>query len=179
MPRERDRLSVGRPGRTAVPAGVAGQPLLSASVGVHDVDVARAVLPGRERDLLAIGRPAHARKGGRQPSLPAAVGVHDIDHADVAGVERLTDESHLRTCRTGGKAWPSCGHSGSTLRLCRAVEDREDDDPDERNGGCACSVREASASRAPLRLLDKRLDEGLELFAVDRIARDEAGEVGR
>jgi GntR family transcriptional regulator len=66
-------------------------------------------------------------------------------------------------------AWPSRGHSGGTLRRRRPVEDHEDDDPDQRNGGCACGVREASASRAPLRLLDQRFDEGLELLTVDRI----------
>ena len=43
--------------------------------------------------------------------------------------------------------------------------------PMSATSGCDCSVGEPSAPGALPRLLDQRLDEGLELLAVDRIAR--------
>jgi GntR family transcriptional regulator len=51
------------------------------------------------------------------------------------------------------------------------VEDHEGEDPAEGDGGCGRGVREPSAPGALPRLLDQRLDEGLELLAVDRITR--------
>ena len=60
---------------------------------------------------------------------------------------------------------------GSTLRLCAALEDREDRDSDERHQRRGSPVDAPPAPGALPRLLDQRLDEGLELLAVDGIAR--------
>ena len=68
-PRERDRLSVGRPGRTPSQPGSLVSFSLPAPVGVHDEDVARACHgQRRESDLLAVGRPAHD-PGKRAPTF--------------------------------------------------------------------------------------------------------------
>ena len=60
---------------------------------------------------------------------------------------------------------------GRSLRLCAALEDREDGDPDERHKGRGSPVDAPPAPRALSRLLDQDLDEGLELLTVDGIAR--------
>ena len=62
-----------------------------------------------------------------------------------------------------------CGRS--SLRPRGSLEGREDDDRDERHGGRDRPVDAAAAPLALPCLLDQRLDEGLELLAVDRIAR--------
>ena len=83
----------------------------------------------------------------------------------------MPDESELRACRSGGKADPCGERRGSSLRLCAAVEDREDRDSDERHQRRDRPVDAPPAPGALPRLLDQRLDEGLELLAVDGIAR--------
>ena len=83
----------------------------------------------------------------------------------------MADESELRACRSGGKARPHGERRGSSLRLCCALEDREERDPDQRHERRDRRVDAPPAPRALPRLLDQRLDEGLELLAVDGITR--------
>jgi dipeptidyl aminopeptidase/acylaminoacyl peptidase len=57
------------------------QPLLSAAVGIHDVDLVVAIAVADEGDSLPVGRPrriAVKRFVPSQPPLPGAVGVHDV-----------------------------------------------------------------------------------------------------
>ena len=60
---------------------------------------------------------------------------------------------------------------GSSLGLCRALEGREDRDSEERQERRDRRVDAPSTPRALPRLLDQRLDESLELVAVDGITR--------
>ena len=151
------------------------QPPLPAAVGVHDVNVARQAIrqddDGREGDLLTIGRPAHPRKSGGQPSLPTPVGVHDPENAGIARVGRLADEGDLRTRRCGGKARPYGERRGRCLGLRAATQESEDRYSDERHERHDCGVPAPSPLPPLPRLLDQRLDKGVELPMRDGIAR--------
>ena len=63
------------------------------------------------------------------------------------------------------------GRPGGALGLRGVVEDGEDRDPEHGCEDDAGRVRQPPPPGAAPRLLDQRLDEGLELVAVDRIAR--------
>ena len=169
---ERDPPPVGRPGRRIFPGIVRRQLPLPAAVGVHDVD--RSLVEA----ISGVGRPWPAKAifcpSGDQripgpawakPSLPAPVGVHDLDNAAVAAAGRLADEGDLRARRCGGKARPCGERRGRRLGLRAASEEREERDSDERDEGHDCRVPASSPLRALPRLLDQRLDEGVELLA--------------
>ncbi len=174
---------------------VARQPPFPAAVGVDDVDLdvaiggcigagnELAVVVTLEGDLLPVGRPGRPRERvARQPPLAASVGVHHVERDGATATARGVhgpDESELRACRSGGKAGPCGERGGSILGLCAALEDREDRDSDERHQRRDGPVDAPPAPGALSRLLDQRLDQGLELLAVDGIARAEAGEAGQ
>ena len=70
-----------------------------------------------------------------------------------------------------GRPTRAASRRRSSLRLCAALEDREHRDSDERQERRGRPVDAPPAPGALPRLLDQRLDEGLELLAVDGIAR--------
>ena len=68
------------------------------------------------------------------------------------------------------EARPCRGRRGRTLRLGRALEDREDSGSHEHHTRHDGHTDAPSPSSALPRLFEERLDESLDLFAVDGIA---------
>ena len=61
----------------------------------------------------------------------------------------VPDERELRACRSGGKAGPCDERGGRSLRLCAALEDREQRDSDQRHQRRGSPVDAPPPPRAP------------------------------
>ena len=71
-------------------------------------------------------------------------------------------EGDLRARRSGRGAWLRAAAGGGCLRVRGAVEDDEDRDSDEHRGRRDRHEKEPAPTCAAPRLLDQRLDQGLD-----------------
>ena len=121
------------------------------------------------------GRPT--RCAAHEPALAAAVGVHDVELRlqERPARTRLVHSDHKRDPRWRRRGHGTGRRSGggrSVARLGAAVEDGQDHDHCERHDRGDGPVDPPAAALALPRLLDQRLDESLDLLAIDGIARE-------
>ena len=103
--------------------------------------------------------------------LPASIGVHDVEPAAPLTPGRALREGDLRV-RRSGQTTRSCGQRrGSGVRFCRTVDSGRHGDDDQRHKRRGSRVDATAAACALARLFDQCLDQGLDLLAIDRIAR--------
>jgi hypothetical protein len=77
-------------------------------------------------------------------------------------------ERELRVRCAAERGWPSGESGGGTLRLRAPSEDGEERGSNERDEGHDCRVPSTATARLLPYLLDQRLDERLDLFAIER-----------
>ena len=109
-----------------------------------------------------------ARRLDHSP-LPASIGVHDVQPAASLTAPRALREGDLRV-RRSAEAGSRRERRGRVLRLRAPSQEGEERDPDERDEDRDCAAPTASPPPTLPRLLDQRLDKGVELLMGDGIA---------
>ena len=154
------------------PSWAVREVLLAASVGVHDVDAAPLRLRRRSsaRRVTRQGVGVPARVSSRFP-LPSAFTTKSPPDLAVPKRTGVLMKAILERRRCGGNARSAANAGDAVSGLRRALEGREDRDPDQRHERHERRVDAPPTPGALSRLLDQRLDEGLDLLAIDGIAR--------
>ena len=165
-----NRFPVRRPDRAAVEAPLAAHVPKTGPVDAHE-ETTESGRGRPRREVRSVGCPDDARSRLTALARRAIrfVGVH-MEFFGRGRGERGAHEGDPGVDPRGRPAGPR-GKPGAGLRPCSALENDKDRDADER-----CRSREqprrpgAAGAGALPRLLDQRLDQGLELLAVDGIA---------
>src|SRR5580765_3843403 len=106
---------------------------------------------------------------GSQALLPTPVGVHDPENPDVAAAG-LADEGDPRFRLRACGARPSGERGRRRLGLRAPVDYCSEHDRNQRDERHDCPVPPMATTLLSPRLLDQRLDEGLDLLTVERPA---------
>src|SRR5262249_25206314 len=164
------------------------QPPQAGAVGVDHVDLVLAAAgwharrtaakgPLAEHDLPSVRRPLGCRpRIAGQPSQAASVGIDDVEleqvwrSGTIEGRPATAEKRDPRCPHMPARADPGRDRRRRGLRRSTAIEKGEDANAYESHEYCDRPVPATATTVPAPRLLDQRLDEGLDLVAFERLA---------